>query len=161
MILHVFWINSITSLHNLVLFLLSSSFLFLLPYILLLFFSVCLSLISLVFIFSFLFIFRWLPLLYSPPASFFTFGSHRWILPLLYGKAFRSVSLVIQQGATTGIVPGPAGATPPNGQMTTPWSLRGQLSTTGRKTHDLLLLLCTCFTSLFPETLKSGALFAF
>lgn len=79
---------------------------------------------------------KWFPLppITSPPPHIlflFTFCSHRWILPLLYGKAFRSVSLVIQQGAITGIVPDPAGATPLNGPMTTPWSLQGQLSTTG------------------------------
>lgn len=70
----------------------------------------------------------------SPPPSLFLVCSHRWILLLLYGKVFRSVSSVIQHGATTGIVPDPAGATPPNGQMTTPWSLQEQLSTTGTKT---------------------------
>lgn len=73
-------------------------------------------------------------LLLSPLASFFTFFSHRWILPLLCGKAFQSVSLVIQQGATTGIVPDPAGATPLSGPMTTPWSSRGRLSITGTNT---------------------------
>lgn len=59
------------------------------------------------------------------------FLSPRWILPLLYGKVFRSVSWVIQQGATTGIAPDPAGATPPSGPTTTPWSSQELLSTTG------------------------------
>lgn len=72
-------------------------------------------------------------LLLSPLASAFTLFSHRWILPLLCGKAFQSVSLVIQQGATTGTVPDPAGATHLNGPMTTPWSSQGRLFTTGTK----------------------------
>lgn len=98
----------------------------------------------------------------SPLASVFTLFSHRWILPLLCGKAFRSVSLVIQQGATTGIVPDPAGATHPNGPMTTPWSSQGRLSTTGTKITSCDCDACRfvypneCKTLLQCENCKSG-----
>lgn len=72
--------------------------------------------------------------------TFFLFYLTRWTLPSLYGKVFPSVLLVIQQGATTGIVPDHAGATLPSGPMSTPWSLQEQLFTTGTNPQDFLLI---------------------
>lgn len=102
------------------------------------FFSLCFHL-CFFFFFSFSFFISSTHLIYSVP-SFFPFCLTRWTSPSLYGKVFPSVLLVIQQGATTGIVPDHAGATLPSGPMSTPWSLQEQLFTTGTNPQDFLLI---------------------
>lgn len=101
------------------------------------FFSLCFHLC-----FFFFFSFSFLHFLYTSNLfnTFFLFYLTRWTLPSLYGKVFPSVLLVIQQGATTGIVPDHAGATLPSGPMSTPWSLQEQLFTTGTNPQDFLLV---------------------
>lgn len=107
-------------------------------------FSLCFSSLhffSLCFHLCFFFFFSFFHFLYTSNLfNTFLFYLTRWTLPSLYGKVFLTVLLVIQQGATTGIVPDHAGATLPSGPMSTPWSLQEQLFTTGTNPQDFLLI---------------------